>query len=362
VTARKAGQVLRVSSRTSVVIPALPEERALPRQAMWFFVAAPPILALLFDPECVKSPIEMARALAALTLYTVITGVAVHASFEQLASRIRGWSIAPRIAAHAAVTALVVSIVTLPQLPLVTLLYPHARGGELSILGRGILVSFFYLAIASFIGALQKSAVRERVRAHAERTAALEARLAVLSAQTQPHFLFNSLNTIASLVHVDPDRAEHTIERLADLLRYALGSHDRRLVSLGEELDVVRDYLEIQRLRFGDRLRFRIDASDEARAAAVPPMLVQPLVENAIVHGISSRKAGGEIVVTATRGEALEIRIEDDGVGPGKSVHTGTGHGLKSARERLAIVFGDRAALETRRSDAGGFSCTVRVR
>jgi histidine kinase len=357
--ARQSGPV---SSLTD--LPALPPERALPRQAMWFFVTAPPVLALLFDPQCVKAPGEIGRALAALTLYTVATGTAVHFSFEWLAARLaaRSWPALARIVAHAALAALVVALVTFPQVPVMAWLYPHARGEELDILFRGILVSFAYLAMASFIGQLQRRAVRERLRAHEQRTAALEARLRALTAQMQPHFLFNSLNTIASLVHVDPDKAEHTVERLSDLLRYALTSNERRLVTLGEELDVATDYLEIQRLRFGDRLRYRIEADPEARAERVPPMLIQPLVENAIVHGLCDRKAGGEIVIRASRPNgALEVSVEDDGVGPGKSVHVGTGTGLSSVRERLALVFGDGARLETGPSSAGGFACALRM-
>jgi two-component sensor histidine kinase len=346
----------------SLPLPAPPAEHALPREAMWFFVTAPPVLALLFDPACAKAPLDVARAITALTLYTVVTGTAVHLSFDRLAARIGGRPLVLRLFAHAALATIVVAAVTAAQLPFLTWLYPEARGDELGILSRGILVSFAYLGGAAFLGHLQRRAVRERLRAHEQRSAALEARLAALTAQLQPHFLFNSLNTIASLVHVDPDKAELTIERLADLLRYALTSSDRRLVTLGEELDVVRDYLELQRLRFGERLRFRIEVDAELRSERVPPMSIQPLVENAIVHGIGDRRGGGTIVVSAAKtDDRLELRVEDDGVGPGNSARSGTGTGLRAVRERLALVFGERGQLETGAAPGGGFACAVRV-
>ncbi len=342
--------------------PPLPEERALPREAMWFFVTAPPILALLFDPNCTMTPDHVLRALAAITLYTVLTGLAVHYSFEWLARRGRRLPFGLRVPAHLLLVAIVVPLVTLPQLPIVTAIYPEVRGTEAGIVWRGVLVSFVYIALASFIGHLQRQAVRERLHAHEQRTAALEARREALQAQTQPHFLFNSLNTIASLVHTDPDLAEETLERLAGLLRYALASTQRAVVPLGEELDAVRDYLDIQRLRFGDRLRYRIDAGPEAAERLVPPMLIQPLVEHAVLHGLRGRDRGGEITVVAqVAGGALEVRVEDDGVGPGNSAHRGTGTGLRNVRQRVELVFGDEARVSTGPAAAGGFSCALHL-
>lgn len=339
-------------------------ERALPREAMWFFVVAPPGLALLFDPSCVKDPPQVARALVSIGAYTILTGLAVHFSFEKLAARMRESATSLRILAHVLLVAVVVTVVTLPQLPLIMLVYPDAAGNELDILSRGIVVSLVYIGMASFIAYLQRQAVRERLRAHEEREAALEARLAVLQAQMQPHFLFNSLNVCAGLVHEDPDAAEATLDRLAGFLRYALESTERRLVTLGEELDAVRAYLEVQRARFGDRLRYEVEADEAARGWRVPPMLLQPLVENALLHGLREREDGGLVRVRARIDEAglLAIDVEDDGVGPARSTHRGTGTGERNVRERLALVYGARAAMTTGSSEAlGGYRSSLAV-
>lgn len=339
-------------------------ERALPREAMWFFVVAPPGLAALFDPSCLMEPGHVLRAWITITAYTVLTGVAVHFSFEWLAARMKDTPLALRIPAHGLLCAIVVALVTLPQLPAVMLVYPEATGKGLDILQRGVLVSFVYLAMASFIAQLQRQAVRERVRAHAERTAALEARLAVLQAQMQPHFLFNSLNVCAGLVHEDPEAAEVTLDRLAGFLRYALESTERRFVTVDEELEAVRSYLEVQRQRFGDQLRYDVEVDEEARARRIPPMLLQPLVENAILHGLREREEGGRVRVRArVEGDgALAIEVEDDGVGPGRSSHHGTGTGERNVRERLAIVYGDEATLTTGSSEQlGGYACALRL-
>ncbi len=349
-----------VTSVARASTPPVAPVRTLPREAMWFFVVAPPVLATLFDPGCVLEPLSVARALVAITGYTVLTGLAVHYSFELLAPRLAGRPALVRALLHSLLCALVVVIVTLPQLPLITLVYPEAAGQELNIAWRGVLVSLVYLSIASFIGYLQRQAVRERLRAHEERTAALEARLAALQAQMQPHFLFNSLNVCAGLVHESPDAAEETLDRLAGFLRYALESTERRFVTVEEELSAVGAYLEVQRQRFGDRLDYEIDVASDARTRNVPPMLVQPLVENALLHGLRGRRDGGVVRVSArVKNGALSLLVEDDGVGPGGSLHRGTGTGEKNVRERIALVYGDDGALETRRSSLGGYACEV---
>lgn len=348
----------RVVTATTTTLPT--HERLLPREAMWFFVTAPPVLGFLFDPKCTLEPVHVARTIVAITLYTVVTGVVVHFSFEWLAARMRGTSLVLRLPVHALSTALVVALVTLPQLPIVIAIQPDASDEQITILWRGVIVSYVYLAIASFIGHLSRQAVRERLHAHEQRTAALEARLAALSAQMQPHFLFNSLNVVASLVHEEPDLAEETLERLASLLRYALTSTDKNLVCLADEMSAVRDYLAIQELRFGDKLRHRFDVSSEAAELAVPPMSIQPLVENAVLHGLRGRE--GEIVVTAVVEDgALALRVEDDGVGPGKSKHHGTGTALRNVQQRLELVFGPRARIATGASESGGFAVALHL-
>ena len=166
-----------------------------------------------------------------------------------------------------------------------------------------------------------------------------EARLNALRMQLDPHFLFNALNTISSHVERDPKLTRRMIEHLGDLLRMSLESKDRQEVPLAEELAFLDHYLEIQKIRFGDQLRMVMDIAPEVKYAAVPSMFIQPLVENAIRHGISRRASGGTIVVRAKPlGERLEIRVLDDGMGLplGWKLEESEGLGLSITRQRIA--------------------------
>jgi len=187
---------------------------------------------------------------------------------------------------------------------------------------------------------------------------AAEAELRALRAQLNPHFLFNALTTIGYLLKTAPDRALGTLYRLTDLLRAVLRRPPGEVISLGEELDLVESYLAIERERFEERLTTRIDVPDELRALPVLPLLVQPLVENAVKHGISPLKRGGTVTISAsldTTADArrsvsmLRVTVADTGVGldrltldePGK----GEGVGLRSIERRLAVHYGNRASL-----------------
>jgi two-component system LytT family sensor kinase len=166
-----------------------------------------------------------------------------------------------------------------------------------------------------------------------------EARLNALRMQLDPHFLFNALNTISSQLERDPRLAREMIEHLGDLLRLSLDSKDRQQVPLAEEMAFLAHYLAIQKIRFGDNLRVEIRVAPEVKYASVPSLFVQPLVENAIRHGISRRASGGKITVSATNADGqLEIRVLDDGVGlpPGWNMDTSCGLGLSVTRERIA--------------------------
>jgi two-component system, LytTR family, sensor kinase len=166
-----------------------------------------------------------------------------------------------------------------------------------------------------------------------------EARLNNLRLQLDPHFLFNALNTVSAQVDRDPRLARRMIEHLGDLLRLSLDSKDRQEVTLAEELGFLDHYLAIQRIRFGDHLRIETDVAPEVRRASVPSLILQPLVENAVRHGLASRASGGTVKVSAKpAGDRLEIRVQDDGVGlpKGWRLETGAGVGLSVTRERIA--------------------------
>jgi len=184
------------------------------------------------------------------------------------------------------------------------------------------------------------------------------ARLNALRMQLDPHFLFNALNTISAQVEREPRLARTMIEHLGDLLRLSLDSHGRDRIALAEELAFLDHYLAIQRIRFGDKLKVALQIAPEVKHVAVPSLFMQPLVENAIRHGISRRAHGGLVTVIAERVEdQLEIKVLDDGIGlpAGWSLETGVGLGLSVTRERIAGLYPEgttRFAL-SRRADGG---------
>ena len=189
------------------------------------------------------------------------------------------------------------------------------------------------------------------------------ARFATLQAQLNPHFLFNTLNTIAVLVR-DDDRqgAVRIVEHLSELLRRTLTRHRANEVTLGEELELVRQYVAIEQARFSDRLRPEFRIPDSLLSAAVPSFALQHLVENAIRHGIAREPDAGLLLVTAERnGDVLQLTVIDDGPGIDPQLVPPTGHGIENTRERLRALYGARGSLEITRRPEGGTIATLRV-
>jgi two-component system, LytTR family, sensor kinase len=197
------------------------------------------------------------------------------------------------------------------------------------------LVSAFYHVAA------YHEEVRIREVAGARLAASLaQARLENLQRVLQPHFLFNTLNSVAELVREDPQKAEQMVENLAELLRASLTVGKSNEIPLEEELGLLEMYAAIERVRFQQRLRIEMDVPTSVRSARVPQLLLQPLVENAIRHGISRREGPGLVTVTAQRlNRSLRIQVIDDGVGPGET-GVRTGIGLGATRERLQQLYG----------------------
>jgi len=178
-----------------------------------------------------------------------------------------------------------------------------------------------------------------------------EARLSSLESRIHPHFLFNTLNSIASLIPTDPQRAEDTVGRFASLLRFSLNAQHSGLVPLAQELKIVRDYLEIEKTRFSERLRFAIAIPAAMEAVKVPPLALQTLVENCIKHVVARRAQGATIRVAGAM-EAGRIRLEVIDDGPGFSLGDLTPeHGLGNLVTRLELLFGDRGELDVTRED-----------
>ncbi|MEM9598929.1 MAG: histidine kinase [Acidobacteriota bacterium] len=199
-----------------------------------------------------------------------------------------------------------------------------------------------------------------------------EARMTALKAQIHPHFLFNTLHSVSTLMDHDVPGARRMIARLSDLLRSSLAEPPGEEVTLEEELELIRLYLDIEEVRFGDRLVVAFEIAPETRRAVVPHLSLQPLVENAVLHGIGKRSDAGRIRVSAGRhDDDLVIEVQDDGPGPGRvgcdnrgsegSPGSGGGLGLTNTRARLAGLYGDAAGVELAEAPGGGCRATVRL-
>jgi signal transduction histidine kinase len=220
--------------------------------------------------------------------------------------------------------------------------------------------SVLYIGIRYYV-ALQA----ERERSLLAESAARHAQLEALRYQINPHFLFNSLNAVSTLVtERRNDEAARMLSRVSDFLRLTLAAPVRDEVALAEEIDYVRRYLEIERVRFGDRLRVEIDVGADAWEAAVPVFVLQPLVENAVRHAIAPRETGGSITVAASRaGDRVRISIVDDGPGLGNGSNgNGAGRiGLSNTRDRLRALYGEGGRLELANAPGGGTRATIEV-
>ena len=173
----------------------------------------------------------------------------------------------------------------------------------------------------------------------------VRARLDALSAQLNPHFLFNALNAIAETLHEEPDTADAMIVSLSSLLRQSLNRHGEHLIPLADEVALMQDYLALQQMRLGSRLTVDVVVPDDCRRALVPPFVLQPLAENAVVHGIALQLAGGKVRLDASaKGERLHLRLTSDGAMLANDTGS-SGVGLSNVRQRLTALFGDRAEL-----------------
>ncbi len=241
----------------------------------------------------------------------------------------------------------------IPDLASGRLLLDALRGIFLWAMIVYVLIATTWAALRSRRRALAAELSMERL----ERSYA-EARLNVLRLQLDPHFLFNALNAISAQLETEPRLARRMIEHLGDLLRLSLEPGSRQQVPLCEELAFLEHYLAIQRIRFGSRLAVRLEVAADVADAMVPSLIMQPLVENAIRHGISQRAGGGTIVASAQRiGESLVIRVCDDGVGlpPGWSLERDAGLGLSATRERIPGLGSESTSrFEVRPRSRGG--------
>jgi signal transduction histidine kinase len=270
-----------------------------------------------------------------------------------------GWrALGPRVIAFASVQSLVWSIVGFgyslflylvfhcpwksTYSPAVLFFISWINGA--SLLVGWLCIYFFYHLFDRF----NRSEI-ERLRLA---TTVKESELRALKSQVNPHFIFNSLNSLRALIDEDPARARQSVTQLSNLLRYSLQSGQLETVPFEDELRVVNDYLALEQVRHEDRLQVRLDISPETLALPVPPMLLQTLVENAVKYGIATRAEGGEVAIIARCvGGALSIQVTNPGsLGAAASPArvTSTGVGLRNAADRLRLLFGERASLQLR--------------
>ena len=213
------------------------------------------------------------------------------------------------------------------------------------IFAVGILLYLAVMALHYLLDAAERGRDSER-REQELRVLAREAELKALRAQLNPHFLFNSLNSISALTTLNPAKAREMCVLLSDFLRKSLKLGERSSVSLGEELDLAKAYLAIERIRFGDRLAVDWDVDPETLGSQLPTLLLQPLVENAIKHGIAALPEGGRMGIAARRrSDEVEIVIENP-IDPDSEPPVGLGMGLRQVRQRLLGRYGNRSAME----------------
>jgi len=235
--------------------------------------------------------------------------------------------------------------------------------GVLSILTVALIIAGILMAIflpRERAAKAQAQVAQEEARAVAAEREATVARMQLLEAQVEPHFLFNTLAHVMSLIDHEPAVAKHMLQRLIELLRATAASAERAS-TLGAQLDLLRAYLEVIALRMGPRLAWSIDAAPELRSLAIAPMLLQPVVENAIKHGLEPKVEGGRIDVAVRReGESIVMTVTDTGMGVAAARDPrSTGLGLANLRARLATLFGTAGSLRLADNDPAGTRVTI---
>ena len=226
------------------------------------------------------------------------------------------------------------------------------RPGTLATIAAYAAVTAVVVRVALGVGERRAERISQAARQQEQIAAAgrllAEARLRALQAQIEPHFLYNTLANVVSLIDTQPAQARRMLERFIDYLRASLAASRADAATLGGELDLVRAYLDVLGVRMGARLRWRIEAGADCRALPIAPMLLQPLVENAVMHGIEPKLDGGEIVVRARLLDAaLSVEVADTGMGLGSAApRPGGGVGLANLRERVRQLHGPQAQLQ----------------
>jgi signal transduction histidine kinase len=238
---------------------------------------------------------------------------------------------------------------------------PLGIGRMISSTGKNVLFGYLVLVILMHVVYRTRRYGTQEVAMHRQALLATEAQLHVLKMELAPHFLFNALQSISAQIHTNPDGANDTLVRVSDMLRHAIETSRVQRVALRDELATLRLYTEIEEVRFGERIDLRWQIAPDTLGAAVPHMLLQPLVENAIKHGLEVQSTSGKIEVAATRvGDTLRITIRDDGPGIAPpSPRRGSGVGLPNTRARLRELYSERHTFALSSCPDGGTEVTI---
>ena len=345
---------------TTLQYPLFYHRRRLPR---WLTVANPvvditAVTAIIGGYALAASP-ALALKTPILDAYFIILAALPVASNTRKAAFVSALAVVEY-------TALLAAFAASGTLVLVT--SPMAASGAVGVSPLDEGAKLFFLicagAVATFATRWQEQLTTRYsavTRASEQLQARLDqAQLQTLKLQLQPHFLFNTLNAITALIHRAPDRAERMVTGLSELLRISLGSVAEQEIPLARELEVLEHYVDIQHERFQGRLTVRFEVSPDVQQAFVPNLILQPLVENAIKHGIGPRASGGVVEVIACRlNDALSLMVRDDGVGEPDPSARREGVGLANSRARLSSLYGEAHQLHARSRSEGGFEVSI---
>lgn len=329
--------------------------RLWPRELLLALLFAPPVLGLVFEPDGLRHELaHQARSLLAIWVYVMVLGVAIQLATD----RVTAWRPAlldgPAGAArHVALTLAVVAAATVVLAAPLAWTCPGLEGRGATLLLRGALLGTTYVLVGRLYASALRARTAEAEAARNERRLA-EARFSALVARTQPHFLHNALGAAAELVHRDPEAAARALRDLGALFREIVQATSHPAVRAADELETARRYLDIQRLRFAPRLEVEVTRDPLADDERVPPLVLLPLVENAVLHGLSDGEPTRVRVELRLEAEHVVFEVSDDGPGAGSSRHgEGTGLGVRDVEERLASLYGGGASVAARPREPG---------
>jgi two-component system, LytTR family, sensor kinase len=343
----------------------------MPRQArrtaliaLSFWAAATLLQALVLAAQ---EKVEFAFAVAGSGVYYLLLGVLAMPVWRVCASL--GERRRPLWQAIAIHVALGLAVLVLWQGVYFGCLYLFMGGlSELRLRETGLwqvlgAATIYAVMVVGIVAVQTSRRLQIEIRRQAElRLLAREAEIRALKLLIRPHFFFNAMNSIYALIETRPHEAQEMVELLADLMRQTLDASDEEFVSLDWELQSVETYLRIEKVRLGDRLTVRIDRHGAAPDLAVPPFLLQPLVENAIKHGIAPTPGPGEVAVAIHAQDGrLRLSVRDSGEGCEEPISGPEGHGLSIVRRRLENLYGCDFSVASRNLDAGGFEISVEI-